>query len=309
MIIFNFYEQKHTEMIQPHQEIADQALMELLEFGYTIIPDILTYDEVETATNLFHDWKQTIPNHDDFHRNVDPHGIYKYHEVGQQPHAWFIRTRPAVQEIYKYIWSCDNLITSFDGCCYIPAEDNRIDKCWTHTDQSGKIKDFQCYQGFVSLTNNKERTLVVYEGSHDFHSEYFKNYDTSTIQWTLIDPKILETKLKDKKRILEVPAGALVMWDSRTFHQNQFGKLNNGEERLVQYVCFYPRNHPDNTLAMRKKRHKYFEERRTTSHWPCPIRVNSKQPHTYGNNERLVDYTQLRIPDLTEFREDIKKLL
>ena len=298
------------KMINPHQEIADQALMELIEFGYTIIPDILTPQEIETASNLFHDWKQTIPNHDDFHRNVDPHGIYKYHEVAHQPHAWFIRTRPAVQDIYKYIWSSNDLITSFDGCCYISPEDDRIDKCcWTHTDQSGKVKKLQCYQGFVSLTNNKERTLVVYEGSHDFHSEYFKNYDTSTTQWTLIDPKILETKLKEKKRILEVPAGALVMWDSRTFHQNQFGKLNNGEERLVQYVCFYQRNHPDNTPAIQKKRRKYFEERRNTSHWPCPIRVNGKQPQTYGNNDRLVDYTALRIPDLTEFMTDIQKLL
>ena len=35
-----------------------------------------------------------------------------------------------------------------------------------------------------------------------------------------------------KKVVLNIPAGSLVLWDSRTFHQNQYGKPNS-EERIV----------------------------------------------------------------------------
>ena len=54
----------------------------------------------------------------------------------------------------------------------------------------------------------------------------------------------------DLRRVLHVPAGSLVIWDSRTFHQNQYGAPNS-EERLVQYVCFLPKNHPKNTKNMK----------------------------------------------------------
>jgi len=287
----------------------EEAYLDLLIQGYTIIPNILSTDEVNTAKQLFYDWKNTIPDHDKLHRLVDPHGIYKFHEVGQQEHAWFIRTRPRLQNIYKYIYDTQEIISSFDGCCYIDKDDNRVDKIWTHTDQAPKDKGFKCYQGFVSLTDNKERTLVVYEETHKYHEQYFKDKDINhSKNWNLIDHETL-SELEDKKRVLDVPAGALVMWDSRTFHQNQFGKPNNGEERLVQYVCFYPRNHPNNTPAIQTKRQKYFDDKRTTSHWPCPIRVNGKQPQTYGNNERTIDYTRLRTPDLQYLMNDIQKLL
>ena len=51
---------------------------------------------------------------------------------------------------------------------------------------------------------------------------------------------------------LQVPAGALVIWESRVFHQNQYGTPES-EERLVQYVCYLPRNHPKNTNSMTLK--------------------------------------------------------
>jgi hypothetical protein len=99
----------------------------------------------------------------------------------------------------------------------------------------------------------------------------------------------------------------MVFWDSRTFHQNQSGKAVDGflEERLVIYVCFLPRS--KDTKAQAKKRLKYFEERRVTSHWPYPLHVNGKQPRTWGDKSKLIDYTKLVPPDLSGL--DIMKLL
>jgi ectoine hydroxylase-related dioxygenase (phytanoyl-CoA dioxygenase family) len=129
---------------------------------------------------------------------------------------------------------------------------------------------------------------------------------TGKKNWQLIEHDYLEL-MKEKKRVLKVNAGSLVLWDSRTFHQNQYGKP--GEERIVQYVCFLPKNHKHNTKSQHEKRVKYYEERRTTSHWPYPVHVNGLQPRTYGNADLLLDYGELTKPDLSEFDELIKQII
>ena len=60
---------------------------------------------------------------------------------------------------------------------------------------------------------------------------------------------------------------------------------------------------------MKQKRMKYFNERRTTSHWPCPIKVNGKQPQIYGDTSKLIDYNTLTPPDLDDLQDEIMKLL
>ena len=281
---------------------------ELLENGYCVVPNVLSTKEIDEAKQLFYNWQKTIPNHDKMHNLVDPHGIYKFHEVGHQEHAWFIRTRPQIIDIYKKLWETDEVIVSFDGSCYIEKAHNKKDNIWTHTDQDPNSGGLQCYQGFVSLTDNKERTLVVYEGSHNYHQQYFEERNIqSSKKWQLIDHGKLE-EMSATRRVLEIPAGSLVLWDSRTFHQNQYGKPYL-EERIVQYVCYLPKSHPKNTKAQTKKRLKYFEERRTTSHWPCPITVNGCQPQTYGDKSKIIDYTILHKPELTRFNDIIKTLI
>jgi hypothetical protein len=283
-------------------------VIDLREKGYAVIPGILTEAEIDEAKQQFTSWRKSIPNHDFIHSACDPHGIYKFHEAGHQRHAWNIRTNPKVQEVFKMLWKTDDLIVSFDGSCYIPKEWKKQDKIWTHTDQCPDKNGLECYQGFVALTENKERTFMVYEGSHLLHEKYFKDREiTGTNNWQLIEHSYLD-EIQDRKRILHVPAGAMVLWDSRSFHQNRYGKPES-EERMVQYVCYLPRNHRKNTKAIQTKREKYFTERRTTSHWPCPVHVNSKQPVTYGNANRLIDYGVLTRPDLEDLMPEIKKIL
>ena len=69
------------------------------------------------------------------------------------------------------------------------------------------------------------------------------------------------------------------------------------------------KNNPKNTTSMRAKRQKYFEEKRTTSHWAYPIKVNSLQPRHYGNKDLLIDYDSLPEIELESMMEEIKKLL
>jgi len=280
----------------------------LNEHGWCIIPDVLSRDEIGEAKQLFYDWQKTIPNHDVMHNNVDPHGIYKFHEAGHQEHAWFIRTRPNVQQVFRDVWDTDELVVSFDGSCYISPELSKKDNIWTHSDQSAQINELSCYQGFVSLTDNQERTLVVYDKTHLIHHEYFKaKGQMSKGNWQRVDKADIIAS-EPIKRVLHVPAGALVLWDSRTFHQNQYGAPKS-EERIVQYVCFMPKNDKKNTVPMQKKRRKYFDERRTTSHWPYPIHVNGLQPQTYGDSSKWIDYSSLQKPNLERFMPDIEKII
>lgn len=290
-------------------ETTDTSVrQELEEFGYTVVPNVLAEDECKNAYRMFHEWKNTIPDHDYIHYNVDPHGIYKYHQAGHTKHAWYIRTRPKVQSVFKDIWRTEELIVSFDGCCYIPKNLSKKDKNWTHSDQAPTSQGLQCIQGFVALTENEERTFVVYEGTHKIHHQFFKDRDIQNSKnWNRISDKDIE-ELKDKKRILRVPAGSLVLWDSRSFHQNQYGKPHS-EERVVQYVCFLPKNYEKNTAKTQEKRLKYFQEKRTTSHWPAPIRVNGLQPQSYGNTRNVIDYSLLPEQNIDEFQEKINELL
>ena len=283
----------------------DAEISELSEKGYCVIENILTAEEVATAIGYFREWFSSHPQIEAVHSKISPHGIIKFHEVGQQRHAWYIRTRKNVQNVFKEIWKTDEIVVSFDGCCYIPADCKKKDNIWTHIDQAPIKKGLKCIQGFVALTDNTERTLVVYEGSHKLHEEYAKEYNlTSTKDWLLIEHNYLD-KISDKKRVLNVKAGSLVLWDSRTFHQNQYGNIN--EERIVQYVSYLPRCNL--TKKMLEKRQKYFTDKRTTSHWAYPVKVNGKQPQNYGDAKLKINYSELVEPKLEDLIEEITKII
>ena len=232
------------------------------------------------------------------------------HQVGHQEFAWYLRTRYQIINIFADIWNTDinNLIVSFDGACYIKENNSKYNtKCWTHTDQAPKQNNLICYQGFISLTDNTFNSFLVYEGSHKLHNQYFKyiNKENDTKNWQLIDKLFLET-IKHKKKILYIPKGSLVLWDSRTFHQNIHAA---NEERIVQYISMLPKNSTKNTITQQKKRLKYFNELRTTSHWTYPIKVNSLQPRTFGNSDLLIDYSNLSKPNLDKYLHIIKTLI
>tara|TARA_B100001175_G_scaffold293060_1_gene279285 strand:+ start:148 stop:1026 length:879 start_codon:yes stop_codon:yes gene_type:complete len=279
--------------------------------GYCIIENVLNPNEIFQAKELFYDWYDSINNFDFIHSKINPHNIFKFHQVGHQEFAWYLRTRPQIINIFASIWNTtsNNLVCSFDGSCYIKNNNKKLNtKCWTHTDQAPKNKGLTCYQGFISLTDNKDNSLVVYENSHLLHEPYFRSINKSddSKNWQLINHDYLN-EIQDKRRILNVPAGSLVLWDSRTFHQNIHSNVN--EERIVQYISMLPKNNKLNSLAMQKKRKKYFDELRTTSHWAYPIRVNSLQPQTYGNNDLLIDYNELEKPNLENYIDVIKTLI
>tara|TARA_Y100000741_G_scaffold333033_1_gene289379 strand:- start:782 stop:1651 length:870 start_codon:yes stop_codon:yes gene_type:complete len=281
---------------------------ELNTKGYCIIKNVLNANEIFTCYELFMNWYESIDNFKEIHKKINPHNIFKFHQVGHQEFAWYLRTLPQIKNIFSELWNSNEMVVSFDGSCFIDKDNSNFNtKCWTHTDQAPKYKELKCYQGFVSLTNNKKNSLLVYEGSHKIHNDYFKsiNNENDSKNWQLINKDYLD-KIEDKKKILDVPAGSLVLWDSRTFHQNIHSDL---EERLVQYICMLPKNNKLNNKSQKEKRLKYLNDLRTTSHWPYSIKVNSLQPRTYGNKSLLINYDNLEKPKLDKYMNKIKELI
>ena len=278
---------------------------DLSKNGYCIVRNVLNNEETKYCVELFENWLKNIHNHDDYYDSFTENGIYKYHQAGHSNHAWFVRTHPNVQKVFKFLWDTDDLIVSFDGCCYIPKTCEKKTRHWTHTDQAPNSKGFKCIQSFISFTENQERTLVVYEGSHLLHEEYFKERKIeSDVNWQIIDYKYTKL-LENKKRVLHVKPGDLVLWDSRTFHQSQYGEPNS-ELRMIQYVCFFPKNHIDNTIEEQEKRKRYLETRRTTTHWPAPIHVIKLQPM---KSDVSINYNNIVKTDLSLFQKDIQKII
>ena len=295
----------HVKVLsQIRREISVKGRLE--KYGYAVIPGVLSPDQIQTARGLFDEWYSANPQVAALHSKIDPHSIFKFAQVGHTKMAWYIRTLDSVQQPFRDLWDTDDLVVSFDGSCYMAPGDSHRDSNWTHTDQAPNKKGRICVQGFVSLTDNEEKTLRVYSGSHKLHESVLKDSEVKG-DWVRISEDWLRDN-EDLKRVLKVPAGSLVLWDSRCFHQNQYG-VNSKEERLVQYVCYLPKNVSGNTKKMQEKRRLYLDTKRTTSHWAYPIHVNGLQPQTYGDNSRLIDYGRLVTGDLSEFQSRIEKLI
>lgn len=236
---------------------------------------------------------------------MSPHGIFKHFEAGHTRHAWKIRTNPKVKRVFEILWGVNHLVVSYDGCCWIPASVRGKDGNWTHADQAPDKKKLTCYQGFVTLTDNIDRSLVVYEGSHLLHREYCREMNLSGPKdWVRIHDSYLN-RIAHCRKVVPAKAGSLVVWDSRTFHQNQYG--TRPEERIVQYVSYLPKS--GRSMAIKKKRRAYFRDRRTTSHWAYPVKVNGKQPRTYGDKSLVINYNTLVKPELADMMEEIEKLI
>ena len=257
---------------------------------------------------MFHSWRVVAFGTDV--ANVGKactHGVIKDRQVGHQQLAWSTRCNPQVQGVFASIWETEHLVTSFDGCGYVSEGNTKKDGVWTHTDQAATtVGTGQCYQGLVSFTDNVQRTFVA-----ERIEKLVENKKDPKKNWQLIEPEYLATpEMAATRVVVPVAAGSLVVWDSCCFHQNLYGPTDGSEgERLVQYVCFLPKDNKKNTSAMQAKRQKYFEERRTTSHFPYPIAVNALQPRTYGKEENMINYDALPAPDLEPWAEAMKAIM
>ena len=268
--------------------------------GYQVVRGVLNEEEVALAKRLWLEWYEAnglgrYP--------VPPHGVIPYWQVGHTSAAWYIRTHPAVRGVFERLWGDRNLVVSFDGACYYPPELRRKNSSqgWIHVDQGGE-DIFKCVQGFVALTDNVDATLGVVPRSHLDFAENIKRNGGTKANFV----KMAHYTAQDLVRV-PAQAGDLVIWDSRVAHQNFYGE---NELRLVQYVSYLPRRGA-RTRDL-EKRLINWRNKRTTTHWAYPPRVNGLQPNNRGGGGFKIDYTNIVDPGewvFSEYASEINKLI
>jgi len=234
--------------------------------------------------------------------------LLKQFGIGQTQMSWDLRQNPKVSQPFATLWSTrpEDLLCSFDGASFLmPPEVTNVGwstgNYWWHTDQSYLRNEFECVQSWVSAydTNAGDATLAVMEGSHKLHGAFAKKFGiVDKSDWfKLQDEHVAWYKKQGCLPVhITCPAGSMVFWDSRTIHCGTNAQRGRSRPtlRCVAYICMTPRKRA--TEAELKKRQKAFEDGRTTSHWPSPLKMNPTTPRTYGTPLQTI--TQIPKPKL-----------
>ncbi len=141
--------------------------------------------------------------------------------------------------------------------------------------------------------------LVVYEGSHLLHEEFFKTHIVPVKDdWYMFSKsnKELEFYASCKKVKPCCNAGDMLIWDSRTVH---YASLPTGRKcRSAIYVCMTPAEWAGPEVIKMKRR--AFEEKRMTNHWPHDPKLFDANPRTYWNEDAKRGPVSKEMPVLSD---------
>lgn len=167
--------------------------------GYAVVKGVLSHQECSVARNMAREdfleltvggldiedpttypmWRRFMNSHNMLQQSFG---------IGHMKWLWYVRQNPNVVDAFARLWNCnkEDMICSFDATALhlppeqIPGERGTgigwyIGNDWMHTDQNPSRPGFECVQGWVNVFDTRENdaTLVVYEGSHLLHKEFF----------------------------------------------------------------------------------------------------------------------------------------
>ena len=334
---------KKTNKQQNYRDSVQQAILDLEENGFAIVPKTLDEDQCEEVSNDMFSWLESLNSN--FKRD-DPtswttenmphamHGIIKQYGVGHTAWCWNVRNRNRVQAFFRNLYNSEvnnwindsssthtmqnSLVTSFDGACIVAPNKQHSGRAWFHLDQSPKNgTSRQCVQGFVTINdmNAEDNTLHVLKQSHKHFKEFAKEFHPETGSWPSKDWIKLTSTQKEwfnsrgcKEVRIDAPAGSLVLWDSRVVHCTAPAKQkNNPKWRMVVYVCMMPRSRCTEKVILKRKR--AYKDQRTTNHWPIRPSLNGLKFQTYGEslNKWALDPRADKLLSLEISQKQLKK--
>lgn len=288
---------------------AEHIMETIAEYGVAIVPDVLDDEECDNMISgmwdyfehITQNWDNPINRNNDktwkeFYKLFPLHSmLIQYWNIGHSQVAWDMRQNKKIVNIFAKIWNCRrrDLVVSFDGMSFNPPPEttkrgwNR-NNLWYHTDQSYTRNKFECVQSWITANdvNEGDATLAFLEGSNKYHKTCAKKFKIQNkSDWYKLNETELEfytNKGCEHKRI-KCPKGSLVLWDSRTIHcgTEALQERDMPNFRTVIYLCYMPRELCDEKNIAKKQ--KAFNELRTTSHYPCKIKMFPKNPRTYGS--------------------------
>lgn len=257
-------------------KVPDLDVDEAIDAFYTTL-ETCRYKGSEELTMFRRDkpetWNDLPPN---------LHGIFKSN-FGHLQFLWNIRERCI--DVFKEICQEEELLVSFDGGCFIPPGKG-MSGSWFHCDQGRLIsRDYCCAQGVVALTPSgpHDGGLVVIEGSHKIFGDYLDTHPVFGFAWAKVD--VSDPLVRDLSIVkVCVPAGHIMLFDSRTFHCNMPPEPEAKTPRMVTYVSMLGKSGA--TPKELSKRKEAFKKQRMTNHWAytSALVTTAKDPRSWGKD-------------------------
>lgn len=184
---------------------------------------------------------------------------------------------------------------------------------WLHCDQSARRQGHHAYQGAVYMeeTSDQDYCFRVLKGSHKFHSEFFESNPKAREHSRKAD----HYRMKDEDRewyeskgcqvtCVPVPKGGMVVWDSRTVHDNvppSSGREHSDRWRCVCFVSMTPAHWAGRDDIDFKKN--IYKDMAMTSHW------SSQSQRRFSSEDKCDEFLSIkRLPQIAK-STDIRQLM
>lgn len=311
---------------------------ELSDHGFMVIENVLSAAECDSALSGIYDWFEAIGTginrHDrtTFRNKRKPapmvmpssqHGIYQQYGVGSLVPLWQVRANPKVIAPWCRLWGVsesdmNDMLVANDGFSLkMPKEHTRIryvkPNNWYHFDQAEYKLGRHCVQGFVNVGDDltsRDDTLWVLKNSHKYFMEFFQRFGTQggnydhgfkndwvkfsdgELEWLLAQDGVEEVKV-------EIPRGAMVLWESRLAHCGGAAEKERKEPHVCAkiYTSYYPSRmagpvkpvHRDDNKPNDAEMNAMAEHMigHTTPHWGHRMCPTSRTVKRFGVNPRF----------------------
>ena len=261
----------------------------LQQEGYVVIQNILPESEKKEAFNLFKkDWNTISPNFN-FEDNstfaientpmMFSKGMAVYNGFGQSDFMWYLRGRENIQETFRKIHNCQELVTSMDGFS-VYVSGNQKSKSWLHIDQNpnNPIKCYQAAYNLLPVTEDSAGFVVVPKSHITFKPQINHRRD-----WIML--KSTDT-VDDCPVKLLIPENCFTIWNSRTIHCNRGMQEKKKKElnRVTAFITMLPKSIRSQEALEEKK--KAYLEGASSTHWANKC-ILVKYP--YGFKKRYLE--------------------
>ncbi|ESP03512.1 hypothetical protein LOTGIDRAFT_171297 [Lottia gigantea] len=264
----------------------DEMWNELEERGYCVVPNVLSIEQCDQYITELKDWAANQNGLDFTHK----FSLMNLPRVGHLETIWKIRLH--AKQVFAALWGTDKLVSSFDKFSMAPPPEEGTGDfdsgyIWLHVDRDGRRRGLHAVQGGVYLeeTSLTDQCLRVMEGSVKFTDEFFSTHPQACEKskgkdhYRLSNSEIEWYKSKgcvNKK--IPAPKGSMILWDSRTVHDNvkaTFGRPNSDRWRFVIFACMMPAQWlSEEDLQIKKYA---YENMLLTCHMPClNVRIHKK---------------------------------
>ncbi|XP_046547045.1 uncharacterized protein LOC124257100 isoform X1 [Haliotis rubra] len=280
---------------------SEATKKELATKGYCVIPDVITAKECDELIGQYKSWLGTFQN-GDFPKSR--RSIIHQYRIGHFGASWSARLK--VKPVYASVWDTEKLLSSFDGVAISrpPEEADGVfdeGKKWFHLDQKPSRKGLHGYQGALYLEEATEmdHCFRVLSHSHRYFEEFFSHFDNARKRslksefYRLTKPQTAWYEKRGCEEVkVSVPKGGVVLWDSRTVHDNVppvLGRPHDDRWRWVVFICMMPAHWAAD--KDKQKRAGAYNEIKLTNHWASQETevFKSNQPKHNGDPMYCVD--------------------